>query len=113
MDADVVVAPCRALGITPIADEALRPLEVDMFDRLTQLLVHDVCKRRGGGRDVGNCKVLLHTDASEENREIEDLGERIAYAAWWYRKLSIAGHIKSDMEEVATHRCEGLGLEVW
>lgn len=111
VDADIVLAPRCPFDVVPVADETFGPFEVDVLDCLAQFLGHDVCEGRGGGCDVRDCEVLLHRDRGKEEREVEDLREGVGERAGWDGKFAIAGYIEGDVEEVAAHRGEGLGLQ--
>lgn len=83
-----------------------------MLDRLPAFLIEDVgewgCRRCY----VGDCKVLLRGRGCEEEREVEDLRERVGDVARWNGEFAVGGYIERDVEEVAAHGREGLGLSI-
>ena len=98
VDRDVVFsARRRANFLLAVADEAVGPLEVDVLDGLSRLLVHDVGERGCRGRDVGYREVLEERVAGEEHGEVEHLGEGVADVLRRYWEFPVSGDVYGDV----------------
>lgn len=60
---------------------------------------------------VGDGEVLLQRVGCEEDRDVVDLAERVRCRLWRNLQSSIARDVEGDVEKVAAHGCEWLGLD--
>ena len=111
MNRDIVFAARRLTNrLFTVANKAIRPFEIDVFDRRSGLLLHDVCEGRSLTCDVGDCEVAVHGVGCEEKGDIVELGHWVGGGLGGYAEDAVAGDVEGDVEEVAAHRCEWLRL---